>query len=106
LVHRVLIVDSIAPAGVERLARAVEMVRAPDSDPETIRRLAREADGLITRSKLPDDLFSDATARGVMISNIPGGNAQSVAEYCAMAMLALAAQRARDHQCPAQRHLG
>jgi D-3-phosphoglycerate dehydrogenase len=34
--------------------------------------------------------LADATARGVMVSNIPGGNAQSVAEYCAMAILALA----------------
>ena len=111
LVHRVLIVDSIAPAGEERLAKAVQIIRAPDSDPDTIRRLARDADGVITRSKLPDDLFliaprvravaihgtgtdlvplADATARGVMVSNIPGGNAQSVAEYCAMAMLVLA----------------
>jgi D-3-phosphoglycerate dehydrogenase len=111
LVHRVLIVDSIAPRGEECLARSVEVIRAPDSDPKTIRSLAREADGVITRSKLPDDFFSaaprvravaihgtgtdlvplaDATARGVMVSNIPGGNAQSVAEYCAMAMLVLA----------------
>jgi D-3-phosphoglycerate dehydrogenase len=108
--HRVLVVDSIAPAGEEALARGAEVVRAPDSDPATIRRLARDTDGVITRSKLPDDLFSaaprvravaihgtgtdlvplaDATARGVMVSNIPGGNAQSVAEYCAMAMLVL-----------------
>ena len=34
--------------------------------------------------------LADATARGVMVSNIPGGNAQSVAEYCAMAILVLA----------------
>ncbi|HEY3077693.1 MAG TPA: hydroxyacid dehydrogenase [Burkholderiales bacterium] len=108
--HRVLIVDSIAPAGEERLLKKAEIIRAPDSDPETIRRLARDADGVITRSKLPDDLFSAAprlravaihgtgtdlvplaaaTARGVMVSNIPGGNAQSVAEYCAMAILVL-----------------
>jgi len=33
--------------------------------------------------------LADATARGVMVSNIPGGNAQSVAEYCLMAMLML-----------------
>ena len=107
---RVLIVDPIAPAGEALLARSAEIVRSPDSDPATIRRLAREADGIITRSKLPDDLFqaaprvravaihgtgtdlvplADATARGVMVSNIPGGNAQSVAEYCVMAMLVL-----------------
>jgi D-3-phosphoglycerate dehydrogenase / 2-oxoglutarate reductase len=107
-VKRVLVVDPIAPAGEALLERSVEVVRSPDSDPATIRRLAREADGIITRSKLPDDIFeaaprlravaihgtgtdlvplADATARGVMVSNIPGGNAQSVAEYCVMAML-------------------
>jgi D-3-phosphoglycerate dehydrogenase / 2-oxoglutarate reductase len=110
-VKRVLIVDPIAPDGEALLARSVEVVRSPDSDPSTIRRLARDADGVITRSKLPDDLFhaaprvravaihgtgtdlvplADATAHGVMVSNIPGGNAQSVAEYCVMAMLMLA----------------
>ena len=108
---RVLIVDPIAPAGEERLLRSVEIVRATASDPDTVRRLARDVDGIITRSKLPDDLFSaaprlravaihgtgtdlvplaDATARGVMVSNLPGVNAQSVAEYCVLAMLVLA----------------
>ncbi|HET7671495.1 MAG TPA: hydroxyacid dehydrogenase [Burkholderiales bacterium] len=108
---RVLIVDPIAPAGEERLSRSVEIVRATASDPETVGRLARDVDGIITRSKLPDDLFSvapqlravaihgtgtdlvplaEATARGVMVSNLPGVNAQSVAEYCVMAMLVLA----------------
>src|SRR6185436_14390272 len=33
-----------------------------------------------------------ATARGIPVSNIPGGNAQSVAEYCVMAMLMLSRQ--------------
>ena len=106
---RVLIVDPIAPAGEELLARqGLEVVRASDSDPGTIRVLARDADGIITRSKIPDDIFSaaprvravaihgtgtdlvplaEATPRGVLVSNIPGGNAQSVAEYAAMAML-------------------
>ena len=109
--QRVLIVDPIAAEGEEVLSRAAEVLRAPDSAPDTIRRLARDAEGIITRSKLPDDVFQagprlravaihgtgtdlvpleDATARGVMVSNIPGGNAQSVAEYCAMAMLMLA----------------
>ena len=107
----VLVVDPIAPAGEKVLAARAEVVRATDSAPDTIRRLAADADGIITRSKLPDDIFDAAprvravaihgvgidlvpldvaTARGVMVSNIPGGNAQSVAEYCAMAMLMLA----------------
>ena len=60
--HRVLIVAPIAPAGEPALGQAVDVIRAPDSTPDTIRRLTRDADG-------------------VMISNIPDGNAQSVAEY-------------------------
>jgi D-3-phosphoglycerate dehydrogenase len=107
---RVLVVDPIAAAGEALLARSAEVLRSPDSDPATIRRLAGEVDGIITRSKLPEDVFqaaprvravaihgtgtdlvplADATARGVMVSNIPGGNAQSVAEYCVLAMLML-----------------
>jgi D-3-phosphoglycerate dehydrogenase / 2-oxoglutarate reductase len=110
-VKRVLVLDPIAAAGEELLARHAEVVRAPDSDPATIRRLAAGVDGIIIRSKLPDDIFDaaprvravaihgtgtdlvpleSATARGVMVSNIPGGNAQSVAEYCVLAMLMLA----------------
>ncbi|HET7297903.1 MAG TPA: NAD(P)-dependent oxidoreductase, partial [Burkholderiales bacterium] len=65
----------------------------------------------IIRSKLPEDIFDaaprlravvvhgtgtdlvpleNATAHGVVVANLPGINAQSVAEYCAMAMLILA----------------
>ena len=108
---RVLLTDSIAEAGEKVLERAAEVVRAPDSDPATIRRYAADVQGLITRSRLPEDIFSaapqlravaihgtgtdlvpleQATAHGVMVANLPGINAQSVAEYCAMAMLMLA----------------
>lgn len=109
---RVLIVDPIAPAGEAVLARSgIEVVRAPDSAPGTINRLAASCDGVITRSKVPDDLLSaapriralaihgtgidlvplaDATSKGVPVSNLPGVNAQSVAEYCVTAMLVLA----------------
>jgi D-3-phosphoglycerate dehydrogenase / 2-oxoglutarate reductase len=107
----VLLTDPIAPEGEAALARAARVIRAPDSSADTIRRLAREADGVITRSKLPDDLFeaaprlravvihvtgidlvplSAAAERGALVANLPGGNAQSVAEYCVMAMLMLA----------------
>jgi D-3-phosphoglycerate dehydrogenase / 2-oxoglutarate reductase len=110
-VLRVLIVDPIAPAGEELLARRAELVRAPDSAPDTIRALAAGCDGIITRSKLPDDVFEaaprvravaihgtgtdlvpleSAAAKGVTVSNLPGVNAQSVAEYCAAALLVLA----------------
>jgi D-3-phosphoglycerate dehydrogenase len=110
-VKSVLLSDSIAPAGEELLAKSVKVVRAPDSAPATLRQFARDADGIIIRSKLPDDIFDaaprvrgvvvhgtgtdlipleSATAHGVMVANLPGINAQSVAEYCAMAMLMLA----------------
>jgi D-3-phosphoglycerate dehydrogenase / 2-oxoglutarate reductase len=103
--------DPIAAEGEAVLSRSAEVVRAPDSAPDTIRRLAKDADGIIIRSKLPDDIFeaaprvkavaihgtgidlvplASATQHGVMISNLPGVNAQSVAEYCVMAMLMLA----------------
>ena len=38
--NRVLLSDSIAAAGEEVLSRAAQVVRAPDSDPATLRRLA------------------------------------------------------------------
>jgi D-3-phosphoglycerate dehydrogenase len=41
--------------------------------------------------------LADATARGVPVSNIPGGNAQSVAEYCVLAMLLLSRKTIAIH---------
>jgi D-3-phosphoglycerate dehydrogenase / 2-oxoglutarate reductase len=108
---RVLLTDAIAPAGEELLSSAASVIRAPDSAPATLKGLAGDVDGIITRSKLPEDIFdgaprvrgvvvhgtgtdlvpvASATARGVMVANLPGINAQSAAEYCAMAMLMLA----------------
>jgi D-3-phosphoglycerate dehydrogenase / 2-oxoglutarate reductase len=109
---RVLLTDPIDASGEELLRqRGAEVVRAPEGSAETVKRLAAEADGLIIRSKLPDDIFeaaprvravtihgsgtdlvplAAANARGVLVANLPGENAQSVAEYCVMAMLMLA----------------
>ena len=107
----VLLTDLIAADGVNLLKENAVVVHSPDSTPDTIRRFAKEADGVIIRSKLPDDIFeiaprlkavcihgtgtdlvplASATERGVMVANLPGANAQSVAEYCVMAMLMLA----------------
>ena len=106
-----LLTDPIAPQGAAALARGAHVINAPDSSFDTVRRLARAADGVITRSKLPDDLFeaaprvravvvhgtgtdlvplAAAARRGIPVANLPGSNAQSVAEYCVMAMLMLA----------------
>jgi len=111
-VPRVLLTDPIDASGEELLrARGAEVVRAPDGSSATVRRLAAQADGIIIRSKLPDDIFeaaprvravtihgtgidlvplASANARGVLVANLPGTNAQSVAEYCVLAMLMLA----------------
>ena len=108
---RVLVTDLIDPVGIALLAQSVEVVQPPDTSLATLRALSAEVDAVITRSRLPEDLFEAAprirvvmihgtgldlvnipaaSARGVMVANIPGGNAQSVAEYCLMAIMLLA----------------
>jgi D-3-phosphoglycerate dehydrogenase len=108
---KVLLVDPIDPSGVELLRRKTEVVLCKEASFDGIRRDAAEADAVITRSRLPDDFFdaakkmkavmihgtgldlvpvAAATERGIPVANIPGGNAQSVAEYCVMAMMVLA----------------
>lgn len=109
--NRILVTDPIDPGGIALLAASAEVVRPPDTKADTLRALGREVDAVITRSRLPDDLFeaapriravtihgtgldlvpiAAASARGVMVANIPSGNAQSVAEYCLMAIMVLA----------------
>jgi D-3-phosphoglycerate dehydrogenase len=109
---RILLTDPIDESGASLLrAHGAQVIEAPDGEPGTIRALARDADAAIIRSKLPEDIFEaaprlravvihgtgtdlvpleSATRHGVAVANLPGGNAQSVAEYCAMAMLVLA----------------
>jgi D-3-phosphoglycerate dehydrogenase len=99
---RVLLVDSIDPAGERLLVQGgAGVITAPEGSADTVRRLARDADALIIRSRLPDDIFevaprvravaihgtgtdlvpiASANAHGVAVANQPGGNSQSVAE--------------------------
>jgi D-3-phosphoglycerate dehydrogenase len=109
--NRVLVTDPIDEGGLALLAEGAEVVQPPDTRPETLRALAREVDAVVTRSRLPEDLFeaapriravmihgtgtdlvnlASASEHGVMVANMPGGNAQSVAEYCLMAIMLLA----------------
>ena len=109
---RILLTDPIDASGMAVLkSHAAEVAEAPDGEAKTVRRLARDCDAIIIRSKLPDDIFEAAPRvravmihgtgidlvpleaalkHGVAVANLPGGNAQTVAEYCAMAMLMLA----------------
>ena len=108
---RVLLVDPIDPSGVNLLREKAEVILCKEASFDGIRHDACDADAVITRSRLPDDIFeaaprlraamihgtgmdlvplASATEHGVAVSRIPGGNAQSVAEYCVLAMLMLA----------------
>jgi D-3-phosphoglycerate dehydrogenase len=107
---KVLLVDSIDPAGEDMLRAKIELAYCREASFDGIRRAAADVDAIITRSRLPDDIFSAATRvravtihgtgtdlvpreaateRGILIANQPGGNAQSVAEYCVMSLLIL-----------------
>jgi len=108
---KVLLVDPIDPSGVALLRSKAEVVHCSEASFDGIRRDAADVDAAITRSRLPDDFFDHAkrikavmihgtgldlvplkaaSERGIPVANIPGGNAQSVAEYCVMAMMVLA----------------
>lgn len=107
---KVLLVDPIDPSGVALLRTKAEVVECREASFDGIRRDAADVDAAITRSRLPDDFFEHArniravmihgtgldlvplkaaTERGIPVANIPGGNAQSVAEYCVMSLLVL-----------------
>jgi D-3-phosphoglycerate dehydrogenase len=115
---RVLLVDSIDPSGEALLRAKAELLYCQEASFDGIRRAAVEADAIITRSRLPDDVFeaapkvravtihgtgtdlvprAPASERGILIANLPGGNAQSVAEYCVMALLVLARSLVEIH---------
>ncbi|MBV9557967.1 MAG: hydroxyacid dehydrogenase [Pseudolabrys sp.] len=106
----VLLTNPVHPDAVALLDPAARLVTAPDTTDATLRALAREADGIIVRAKLPDDIVDHApklrgmvrhgvgldfipvdaaTARGVAVANLPGCNTQAVAEYCFAALLEL-----------------
>jgi D-3-phosphoglycerate dehydrogenase len=102
--HRpvVLLTQSMHADGEALLTPHVRLITAPDTKPDTLRRWAAEADGIIVRAKLPDDIVDHAprlkgmvrhgvgldfipveaaTARGVAVANLPGSNTNAVAEY-------------------------
>jgi D-3-phosphoglycerate dehydrogenase len=104
----VLLTNPIDASGLALLQPHAEVRLAPAVDHATLRREAASADVIVVRAFLPADLFDHAprllacvrqgagvdmipveaaTARGVIVSNVPGVNAQTVAEYCAAQFL-------------------
>lgn len=106
----VLLTNPMHPDGEAMLAPHVRLITAPDAQPETLRKWAAEADGIIVRAKLPDDIVDHAprlkaivrhgvgldfipvtaaTARGIAVANLPGSNTNAVAEYVMSALMHL-----------------
>lgn len=120
----VLLTDAIQADEHARLARHARVVVAPDARADTLRGLIADADVLVVRSKLPEDIFDhqkrlkgvvrhgvgvdlipmrQANALKIPVANMPGSNTPSVVEYCVNAMFqlyrnmqALALQRPSD----------
>lgn len=104
----VLLTNAIHPDGAAILSPHVRLVTAPDTGADTLRRMAAEADGIIVRAKLPDDIVDHAprlkgmvrhgvgldfipveaaTARGIAVANLPGSNTNAVAEHAIAALM-------------------
>jgi D-3-phosphoglycerate dehydrogenase len=98
------------PKATAMLEAAGELVTASAPDAPTLLREGRDAEILIARAPLPAGLFHDAprlraairhgagldmipvdvaTQAGVLVANVPGVNARTVAEYVVMTSLAL-----------------
>ncbi len=106
----VLLTNPMHPDGVALLEPHVRLVTAPDTEAATLRSLAADAEGIIVRAKLPDDIVAHAarlrgivrhgvgldmipvataTARGIPVANLPGSNTDAVAEYVFAALFTL-----------------
>ena len=106
----VLLTNAMHPDGEAILQPHASLIVAPDAQPDTLRRWAANADGIIVRAKLPDDIVDHAprlkaivrhgvgldfipvaaaTARGIAVANLPGSNTNAVAEYVMSALMHL-----------------
>lgn len=112
---KVLISDNLHPAGVEIFEKApnIEVVNRPGMSPEELMEMIQDADALVIRSatKVTAQVLSvanrlkvigragtgldnvdipEATRRGIVVMNTPGGNSITTAEHTISMMLALA----------------
>lgn len=108
---RVLLTNPIDPVGERILEGVAELVHAPDAKPATLNAMVGDADLLMVRAFLPPDIFDRpqrlrgvvrhgvgldmipmqaAIARGIPVANVPGSNAEAVAEYVVSGMLLIA----------------
>ena len=107
------------PRAAAKLAQAGDLVVASALDAKTLTDEARTADAVIVRAPLPAELFANApglrlavrhgagldmipvdaaTRAGVLVANVPGVNARSVAEHVLFVAIALLRRfRMMDH---------
>lgn len=107
---RILSTHALHPSAAALIGKEVELRICDALDPGTLLREARDADILIVRAPLPSDIFVDApkiraairhgagldmipveraSEAGVLVANVPGANATTVAEHVFMTTLAL-----------------
>ena len=98
----VVLTGSMSPAAAARLATVAELRQVPDTQPDTLRAWAQDAEVLVVRTQLPPDIFEHtprlrgvvrqgvgldmipmaaATACGLPVANVPGSNRHAVAEH-------------------------
>jgi D-3-phosphoglycerate dehydrogenase len=108
---KVALTNPIAATALDLLRTRAEVRIAPTPTPHDILRTAENCDGIVVRAQLPDGIFEhcpalraavrhgvgvdfipieQATAHGVQVANVPGVNADSVAQHATMLMLGLA----------------
>ena len=108
---RILLTQAIHARAQARLAAVGELRVAPDTSADTLRACAAGCDVVVVRAQLPTDLFdaapsligavrhgagvdmipvAEASSRGVLVANVPGVNANAVAEHVLRSMLQLA----------------
>ena len=107
----VLLTNPTVAIGKNIMREVAELILAPNASPDTLRSMIGDADVLVVRSKLPDDLFErpnrllgvvrhgagvdlipmeSATRLGIPVANVPGVNAQTVAEHVTACMQMIA----------------
>lgn len=113
---RIVLTQSIHPRAEARLAELGELHTAPGTDFDSLRRAAAGCEVIVVRAPLPDDIFvaapsligavrhgagvdmipiAAASAQGVLVANVPGVNARSVAEHVLRCLLQIA-RRGRE----------
>lgn len=105
---KVLCTLPMDPAGMALLEGHATVEVVADQKADTLYRAIGDADFLVVRSLLPPDIFDQpnrlrgvvrhgtgldlipvesATQHGIPVANVPGANAQAVAEYCLASMI-------------------